>query len=172
MRWPELGQVGEQGALLIVGEDLRSDRDLDHQVLAAGAGTVRACPALSAGRAEMLGVAEVDQRIEAGHRLEDDVAALSAVAAVGAAELDELLAPEADRAGSAGAGLTKIFAWSRKCIARPTRPSARGGKPVAALCCEQSVLDALDIAAHRLASRWRQRDEEAARVERVGMAPD
>ena len=52
----------------------------------------------------MLGVAEVDQGIEARHCLEDDVAALAAVAAVGPAELDELLAPEADRARAAGAG--------------------------------------------------------------------
>ena len=51
----------------------------------------------------MLGVAEVDQRIEPGHRLDDDVAALAAVAAVGTAELDEFLAPEADGAGAAGA---------------------------------------------------------------------
>ncbi len=35
---------------------------------------------------------------------EHDVAALAAVAAVGPAELDELLAPKADGAGSAGAG--------------------------------------------------------------------
>ena len=52
----------------------------------------------------MLGVAEVDQSIEAGHRLEHDVPALAAVAAVGSAELDELLAPEAHGSGAAGAG--------------------------------------------------------------------
>ena len=54
--------------------------------------------ALAARRAEMLGVAKVDQRIEAGHRFEDDVAALAAIAAVGAAIFHELFAPEADRA--------------------------------------------------------------------------
>jgi hypothetical protein len=48
---------------------------------------------------EMLGVAEVDQGVEAGHRLEDDIAALAAIAAVGAAIFDVLLAPEADRTG-------------------------------------------------------------------------
>ena len=97
------GQVGEQRALLVVGEDLGADRDLDDEVRAAGAGAVGAGAALAARGAEMLGVAEVDQGIEAGHRLEHDVAALAAVAAVGPAELDELLAPEADRAGAAGA---------------------------------------------------------------------
>ena len=89
------GQVGEQRALLVVGEDLGSDRDLDDEVVAARAGAVGAGAALAARGAEMLGVAEVDQRIEARHRLEHDVAALAAVAAVGPAELDELLAPEA-----------------------------------------------------------------------------
>ena len=90
----DLGQVGEQGALFVVGEDLGADRDLDDQVLAAGAGAVGAGAALAARGAEMLGVAKVDQRIEAGDGLEDDVAALAAVAAVGAAEFDEFFAPE------------------------------------------------------------------------------
>src|SRR6185437_8716794 len=99
---PDLGEVGEQGALLIVGEDLGSDGHLDYEVLACSAGAVRARAALAARRPEMLRVAEVDERIEAGDRLEHHVAAL-AVAAVGTAELDELLAPEADRAGAAGA---------------------------------------------------------------------
>ena len=44
----------------------------------------------------MLLVAEVDQRVQIVHRLDDDVAAAAAIAAVGPAELDELLAPEAD----------------------------------------------------------------------------
>src|SRR5207237_1437128 len=100
-----LGEVGEQAALVIVGEDLGPDGDLDDEVVAACAGAVRPGAALAARGAEMLGVAEVDQRIEAGHRLEDDVAALAAVTAVGSAELDELLPPEGNCAGSARAGL-------------------------------------------------------------------
>jgi hypothetical protein len=63
------------------------------------------CP----GRAAVLGeevllVAEVDQGVEAVHRLDHDVAALAAVAAVGAAELHELLAAERDAAVAARAG--------------------------------------------------------------------
>ena len=103
MRWPTSVRSASERALLVVGEDLGADRDLDDQVLAAGAGAVGAGAALAARGAEMLGVAEVDQRIEAGHRFEDDVAALAAVAAVGPAEFDELLPPEADRARAAGA---------------------------------------------------------------------
>src|SRR3546814_18287080 len=52
----------------------------------------------------MLGVAKVDQGIEALDRLEHDVAALAAVAAVGPAIFDILLAAEADRARTAGTG--------------------------------------------------------------------
>jgi hypothetical protein len=49
----------------------------------------------------MLGVAKIDKRIQAGHRLEDDIAALAAIAAVRAAIFDVLLAPERDRARAA-----------------------------------------------------------------------
>ena len=52
----------------------------------------------------MLGVAEVDQGVEVVGRLEHDVAAAAAVAAVGAAELDEALAAERDHAVAAVAG--------------------------------------------------------------------
>ena len=99
----DFGEVGED-ILPVVVEHLRADRHLDDEVLAAGAGLVAAGAALAARRPEMLGVAEVDQRIEALDRLEDDVAALAAVAAVGPAIFDIFLAPEADRARPAGAG--------------------------------------------------------------------
>ena len=60
--------------------------------------------ALAARRPEVLGVAKVDQSIEPGHRLENDVAALATFAAVGPAELDELFPPERYCAGAARAG--------------------------------------------------------------------
>ena len=81
---------------------------------------LRARAALAARRPEMLGVAEVDQRIEAGHRLEHDVAALAAVAAVGPAIFDELLAPEADRAGAARAGADEDLGLVEKMHGRRT----------------------------------------------------
>src|SRR4051812_13179704 len=90
--------------LLVVGQDLRPDRDLDHQIVAAGAGAVLPCAALAARRLEMLGVAKVDQGVEALDSFEDDIAALAAVAAVRAAIFDIFLAPESDCAGAAGAG--------------------------------------------------------------------
>ena len=55
-------------------------------------------------RLEVLLVAVVDQRVEAVDRLDDHVAAAPAVAAVRAAELDELLAPERHAAVAAVAG--------------------------------------------------------------------
>src|SRR5690606_21587934 len=97
-----LGEVGEHMLALLV-EDLRADRDLDHEVRGARARAVLAHAVAAALGAEVLRVTEVNQRVEAGDRLEHDVPALAAIAPVGPAELDELLAPEADRAGSAGA---------------------------------------------------------------------
>ena len=51
----------------------------------------------------MLGVTEVDQRIEARHRFEHDVTALAAIAAIRATIFDEFFAPEADGSGAARA---------------------------------------------------------------------
>ena len=72
--------------------------------LALGAVAVLA-HAMGAGRGlEVLLVAVVDQRVEPVDALDDDVAAAPAIAAVGAAELDELLAQERHAAGAAVAG--------------------------------------------------------------------
>ena len=91
--------------LFVVGKDLRADGNLDHQVAAAGTGLVGARSPLAPRRTEVLGVTKVDEGVEAGHGFEDDISALSAVAAIGPAELDELLAAEAycSRAASARA---------------------------------------------------------------------
>ena len=64
MRWPTSVRSAST-CVLVVGEDLGADRDLDDQIVAAGAGAVGARAALAARRPEMLGVAKVDQRIEA-----------------------------------------------------------------------------------------------------------
>ena len=98
-----LGQVGEHRAALLV-EHLRSDRDFQHRVGAAPAGAIAAHPVHAGLGLEMLLVAKVDQRVEAVGAFDHDVAAAPAVAAVRAAELDEFLAPERDRARAAVAG--------------------------------------------------------------------
>ena len=74
------------------------DRHLQRDVVALAAGQV-AAHAVHAGLGlEMLLVAIVDQRVEAVDAFGPDIAAAAAIAAVGAAELDELLAPERDGA--------------------------------------------------------------------------
>src|SRR4029079_15331619 len=55
-------------------------------------------------RLEMLLIAVVDQCIEAGNGLDDDVTACAAIAAIGPTELDKLLAPERHAAVPACAG--------------------------------------------------------------------
>ena len=72
--------------------------------LAVGAVAVLAHAVGALLRLEVLLVAVVDQRVEAVDRLDDDVAAAAAIAAVGPAELDELLAPERHAAVAAVAG--------------------------------------------------------------------
>src|SRR5690606_33344351 len=64
--------------------------------------------AVMAGRGlEVLLVAIIDQRVESIDALDDDVAAASAIAAIGPAEFDEFLAQKADRAGATIAGADK-----------------------------------------------------------------
>jgi hypothetical protein len=77
--------------------------------------TTSAAHAVHAGLgAEMLLVAVVDQRVQPVDRLDPDVAAAAAVATVRSAELDELLAPERDRASAAIAGADIDFCLVEK----------------------------------------------------------
>ena len=62
----------------------------------------------------MLLEAVVDRRVQAVDRLDHDVAAFAAVAADGAAEFDELLAPKRDAAVAAGAGLHMVTVASSR----------------------------------------------------------
>ena len=94
-RWPgsviSASTVSWSSASTTVPGGTRSD-----DVVAALAGAVAAHAVLAGLGLEVLLVAEVDQRIEAVDAFEHDVAALAAVAAVGAAEFDEFLTPERD----------------------------------------------------------------------------
>ncbi|KAJ8137002.1 hypothetical protein OY671_009785, partial [Metschnikowia pulcherrima] len=95
-------QAGQHGGAS-GGEHRRADRHREDKSRAARAGAVLARAAHAASRLEMPGVTEIEQGIEAGHRLEHDIAALAAFTAIGAAIFDVLFSPEADRAGAAGA---------------------------------------------------------------------
>src|SRR5262245_11457718 len=91
----DLDEVG-QARDLILGLCLRAWRHVDDLVGPARAGPVLPHAGASILGLEMLLVAIVDQRVEAGDALNPDVATFAAVAAVGSAELDELFTPEGD----------------------------------------------------------------------------
>src|ERR1700760_2906751 len=99
----ELGEIVDQRFAVFV-EHLRADRHLENNRLAAGAMAVLAHAVLALLRLEVLLVAIVDQRIQPVDGLDHDVAAAAAIAAGGAAELDEFFAPERDAAVAAVAG--------------------------------------------------------------------
>ena len=99
----ERGQVGEQGFVVLV-EDLRADRNLEHDGLAIGAMAVLAHAVDAPLGLEVLLVAIVDQRVQPVDRLDHDIAAAAAIAAVGPAELNELFAAKRHAAVAAVAG--------------------------------------------------------------------
>ena len=85
----------------------------------------------------MLGVAKVDERIKARYGLEDDIAALATVAAVGAAELNELLTPEAHCAGTAGTGTDEDLGLVEEMHAAAGYAMRAGSESLAAALGEQ-----------------------------------
>jgi len=101
-------EVGKQ-RLVVFCEHLRARRDLDDAIFAACARAV-AAHAVDAGLGlEVLLVAVIDQRVEIIDTLDDNVATMSAVAAVRAAVFDVLLAAEREAAVAALAGLYVDF---------------------------------------------------------------
>ena len=94
----DLGEIGDQ-RLVVFREDLGAHGHFHGHVVAAPARAV-AAHAMHAGLGlEMLLVAIVDQRVEPIDAFDDHIAAAPAVAPIGTAEFDELLA--AERHGSA-----------------------------------------------------------------------
>src|SRR5690606_15828192 len=92
--------------LLGVGVDHRgTHRHRQDQILALGAGALAGAALLAVGGDEAAGVAVVDQGVEVVRGFQIDGAAVTAVAAVGAALLDELFAAKTHHAVAAVAGL-------------------------------------------------------------------
>ena len=91
------GEIGKHGFLVVL-HDLRPDRHPQHEVATLGAGAVSPGASTPVLRPEMLPVTVIDQRVEIIESMENDVAALAALAAIGSAEFDEFLAAEAHRA--------------------------------------------------------------------------
>src|SRR5690606_7586676 len=104
----DLGEVGDQSFLVLI-EDLGAGRHFERDVGASRAGAVRALAVIAPLGLEVLLVAIVDQRVQPVDAFRPYIAAAAAIAAVGAAELDEFLAAKAHRAGAAGAGLDEDF---------------------------------------------------------------
>ncbi len=98
-----LGQVGDQFAGIHV-QDLRADRHAQVHIFAARAIAIGAPAILAVARHVLLGVAEVDERVDVavGHR--EDAATATAVATVGATEGHKFLAPHRCAAIAAVAG--------------------------------------------------------------------
>ena len=98
-----LGQVGDQ-RLLVLFVDFRADGHHQGHVLARRPRHVPAHAVNARLRLEVLAVAIIDQRVQVLRRLREDVPAPPAIAAVGAAELHELLAAKGQRPRPARAG--------------------------------------------------------------------
>src|ERR1700733_4020933 len=97
------GEVVDQGLAILV-ENLGADRDLEYDRLAVGAMAVLAHAVGALLGLEVLLIAVVDQRVQSIDDFDDDIAAATAIAPRGAAELDILLAAERHAAVAAVAG--------------------------------------------------------------------
>ena len=97
------GKIRQHRLPILVGDDLSAQGNRDHEIRCSRARAILAHAMAAALRLEMLCVTEVDQRIEARHRFEYDVAAFAAISAIGPAIFDVFLAPKADSAGPAPA---------------------------------------------------------------------
>src|ERR1051326_3729178 len=118
-----LGEIGKQRlAVLLV--NLRAGRNFENRVGAVGAVTILAHAGAAVLSKKVLLVAVVDQRVEPVDRDGDHVAAFAAVAAVRAAVLDELFAPERHAAVTAVAGANIDFGFVEE-FHRDTNNSAR-----------------------------------------------
>ncbi len=81
-----VGEIG-QHRLVVLVDDLGAHGHAQHDIVAARAGAVAAHAVVAALGLEMLLVAVVDQGVEIVGALEDDVAAATAIAAVGPADI-------------------------------------------------------------------------------------
>ena len=110
---PWRGEVSQQ-RLAVFGKNLSTRRNFDVAVVAIGTSAVLAHAAPASLSFVVLLVAVVDQRVEVVDAFDEDTATLSAVAAVGSAELNKLLAAEADAAVAACSGRDVDFGLIEK----------------------------------------------------------
>src|SRR4051794_13910491 len=95
-------EIGDQHFAVFL-EDLRADGDTQNRIGTGGACHLLAHAVLAVPGLDVLREAIVDEGIQILHSFRPHIAATPAIAAVGAAELDELLAAKRDAAVSARA---------------------------------------------------------------------
>ena len=100
---PDHGQIGNHRFFVFV-DDLGAHRHAQQHVIAVAPRALAAHAVLAIVGKEMLLIAEIDQRVQPLNGLDPDRAAIAAIAAIRAAEFNELLAPERDAAATARAG--------------------------------------------------------------------
>src|SRR6185503_3487422 len=123
----QVGDLDELLALLL--EDLRADRDLQGDVAARLARAQRAFAVRAAAGLEQLLEPEIEEGVEIGARDQVDAAAVTAVAAIGTAARDELLAAKAHGATAAMAGrdVNLDLVDEHVSAGLKTRPTPAGG---------------------------------------------
>ena len=96
-------QLGEHFVSLEITND-GAYRHAQHDVIGCSTELVRATPGLTVARLVTARITVIDQRVDVavGHR--ENTAATTAITAIGSAERDELLAPKAHAARTAGTG--------------------------------------------------------------------
>src|SRR5690625_1270467 len=168
-----LRQIGEQ-RFLVLGEDLGAARHLDRQRLARRSRALAPGAVASPLGLEVLGIAEVDQGVEALDGLRDDVPAAPAVAPVGPTELDVLFAPKGAGASTAVAaadvdlGLVEEFHLDlpgRVALDFPTIEEKRSKKKgewraippfrdASKLCCQRAPYSAASLTGLGTTETW------------------
>src|SRR5271166_2747401 len=118
------GEIGEHHPVLGI-HDLGPDRDAQDEIIAPGAGALAPGTRPTDRCPEMLAIAVVDQGVEIVRRGKDDVAAFAAIATVGAAELDELLAAKARGPAPAVTALQVDLALVEELHGASQRPDGR-----------------------------------------------
>ncbi len=106
------------------------NRNAQNQILAVGAGALAPGAGAAVLRPKMLPIAVVDQCVQVFGRDKDDVPPFAAVAAVGAAELDKLLAAKAHRAAPAVTALQVNLALIKELHLRKLKGEQPGRSPL------------------------------------------
>ena len=125
---PGMGEVGENDAVIPV-DHLSADRNAQNEILTVGAGALASGAGAAVVRPKMLTIPVIDQGVEVVGRDKGDVPSLAAVAAIGAAELDKLLAAKAHRAAPAVTTLQVNLALIEELHLRKLKGEQSGRSP-------------------------------------------